>query len=60
MAFNCKVFDGNGNLKKTIKIKEVLLERENIIFEKKSTKRDVEHIKTLKESKFDLNRETNF
>ena len=32
MAFNCKVFDGNGNLKKIIKIKEVLLERENIFF----------------------------
>jgi hypothetical protein len=52
------VFDGNENLKKTIKIKEVLLERGNILFEKKSTKRAVEHIKTLKEPKFDLIRET--
>ena len=60
MAFNCKVFDKNGNLKKTIKIKEVLLERENILFEKKSTKRAVEHIKTLKEPKCDLIRETKF
>ena len=54
------MFDGNKNLKNTIKIKELLLERENIIFEKKSTKRDVEHIKTLKEPKFDLIRETKF
>ena len=60
MAFNCKVFDGNGNLKKIIKIKEVLLERENIFFEEKSTKRAVEHIKTLKEPKRDLIRETKF
>ena len=60
MAFNCKVFDGNGNLKKIIKIKEVLLEKENILFEQKSTKRAVEHIKTLKEPKCDLIRETKF
>jgi hypothetical protein len=60
MDFNCKVFDGNGNLKKIIKIKEVLLERENILFEKKSTKMAVEHIKTLKEPKCDLIRELSF
>ena len=54
------MFDGNKNLKKTIKIKEVLLERGNILFEKKSTKRAVKHIKTLKEPKLDLIRETEF
>jgi cytochrome c len=60
MAFNCKVFDGNGKLKKIVKINEVLLEKENIFLEKKSTKRAVQHIRTLKEPKCNPIRGTKF
>ena len=60
MAFNCKVFDSNGNLKKVVKTDEILLEKENTFLEKKSTKRAVRFIKNLKEPKNNFARETKF
>ena len=60
MVFNCKVFDGNGNLKKVIKTDEILLEKENTFLEEKSTKRAVRYIKNLKDPKNNFTRETKF
>ena len=60
MAFNCKVFDGNGNLIKVVKTNEVLLEKVNIFLEEKSTKRAVQYINNLKEPKNNVAKETRF
>ena len=60
MVFNCKVFDGNGNLKKVIKTDEILLEKENTFLEEKSTKRAVSYIKNFKDPKNNFARETKF
>ena len=60
MAFNCKVFDGNGNLKKVLKTNEMLLEKANTFLEKKSTKRAVQYINNLKEPKNNFAGKTKF
>ena len=60
MIFNCKVFDGNGNLKKVIKTDEIILEKENIFLKEKSTKRAVWYIKNFKDPKNNFARETKF
>ncbi len=60
MVYICKVFDGNGNLKKILKPEEILLEKENILLEKKSTKIAIQYIKNLKEPKNNYARETKF
>ena len=60
MVFNCKVFDGNGNLKKVIKTDEIILEKENIFLKEKSTKRAVLYIKNFKDPKINFARETKF
>ena len=36
MVFNCKVFDGNGNLKKVIKTDEIILEKGNLFLKEMS------------------------
>jgi len=60
MVFNCKVFDGNGNLKKVVKTEELLLGKVNTFLEEKSTKRAVRFINNLKEPKNNFARETKF
>jgi len=60
MIFNCKIFDGNGNLKKVVKTDEMLVEKENSFLKLKSTKRAVQYIRTLKEPKNNFARETKF
>ena len=60
MAFNCKIFDEKGNLKKIIKADEILSDKINIFLEEKSTKRAVQYINNLKEPKNNFARETKF
>ena len=51
MAFNCKVFDKNGKLKKIVRSNKILSGSTNDFLNQKSTKRALSSIRTMKDPK---------
>ena len=51
MAYDCKVYDKNGNLKKVLKKSADFSKNTNNFLNQKSTKRAISYLKTMKEPK---------
>jgi hypothetical protein len=51
MAYDCKVYDKNGNLKGIVRNNEKLSGLTKIFLNQKSTKRALSHIRTMKDPK---------
>ena len=60
MAYECKVFDNKGKLKKVLRGKETLSKEAKSFLEQKSTKKAVSYIKKFKEPPKEILHETKF
>ena len=60
MAYDCKVYDQNGNLKKVVKGNKSFTGATKILLKQKSTKRAVSYIKTMRDPKIDIKDKVRF
>lgn len=60
MAYECKIFDKKGKLKKVLRGSETLSKEAKSFLEQKSTKKAVSYIKTLREPPKEIHHETKF
>jgi hypothetical protein len=60
MAYDCKIFDKNGNLKKIVRVSKELSGTTNDFLNQKSTKRALSSIRTMKEPKIGIGTKRKF
>ena len=60
MAYECKVFDKDGKLKKILQGQETISKEAKTFLEQKSTKKAAAYIKKLRESPKEINHNTKF
>ena len=60
MAYECKIYDKNGKLKKILRGNQLISKTDQNFFNKPSTKKAMEYIKKLKGPKKEADHETNF
>ena len=60
MAYECKVYDKNGKLKKVLRGNEVISKTSQSFLKQKSTQKAVSYIRTFKEPSKDNESETKF
>tara|TARA_B110000467_G_C18151414_1_gene384434 strand:- start:2 stop:331 length:330 start_codon:yes stop_codon:yes gene_type:complete len=60
MAYDCKVYDQNGKLKKVVKGNKSFTGATKILLKQKSTKRAVSYIKTMRDPKIDIKDKVRF
>jgi len=60
MAYECKIFDKKGKLKKVLRGSETLSKEAKSFLEQKSTKKAASYIKTLREPSKEIHHETKF
>lgn len=60
MAYECKIFDKKGKLKKVLRGNETISKKTKSFFEQKSTKKAASYIKKLKDPPKEIHHETKF
>jgi|GEM_PF-1500333 cytochrome c len=60
MAYECKIYDKNGKLKKILRGNQLISKTDQNFFNQPSTKKAMEFVKKLKEPKKEADHETKF